>query len=100
MLIASKRGGYSFLKGISPYSAGAAAQAGFAIEHARLRVPLRLRAGFDAVDAHLKSLGRPRAALCAIELRSPKPFTFQGFSDFNAGYVDILKSWDLLQDGL
>jgi hypothetical protein len=100
MLIDYKRGGYSFLKGISPYSAGAVAQPGFAIEHARLRAPLAVTAGFDAIDAHLKSLSRPRTALCAIELRSPRPFTFQGFSDFNARYVGILKSWELLQDGL
>jgi len=100
MLIDNKRGGYSFLKGISPYSAGAVALPGFAIEHARLRAPLALTAGFDAIDAHLKSLSRPRTALCAIELRSSRPFTFQGFSDFNAGYVGILKSWELLQDGL
>jgi hypothetical protein len=79
MLIENKRGGYSFLKGISPYSAGAVAQPGFAIEHARLRAPLPLTVGFDAIDAHLKSLNRPRTALCAIELRSPRPFTFQGF---------------------
>ena len=42
MLVENKRGGYSFLKGISPYSAGAVAQPGFAIEHARLRAPLAL----------------------------------------------------------
>ena len=100
MLVENKRGGYSFLKGISPYSAGAVAQPEFAIEHARLRTPLALTAGFDAIDAHLKSLSRPRAALCGIELRSPQPFTFQGFADFNARYVSILKSWDLLQDAL
>ena len=100
MLVENKRGGYSFLKGISPYSAGAVAQPGFAIEHARLRAPIAVAAGFDAIDAYLKSLNRPRAALCGIELRSPQPFTFQGFSDFNARYVGILKSWDLLQDGL
>ena len=100
MLVENKRGGYSFLKGISPYSAGAVAQPGFAIEHARLRAPIAVAAGFDAIDAYLKSLNRPRAALCGIELRSPQPFTFQGFSDFNARYVGILKSWELLQDGL
>ncbi len=100
MLIENKRGGYSFLRGISPYSAGAVAQPGFAIEHVRLRAAIPLSPGFDAIDAHLKALGRPRTALCAIELRSPRPFTFQGFSDFNAHYVSHLKSWDLLQNGL
>jgi hypothetical protein len=100
MLIANRRGGYSFLKGISPYSAGAIAQAGFTVEHARFRAPLALEAGFEAVDSHLKSLNRPRTAICGIELRSPQPFTFQGFSEFNARYVGILKSWELLQDAL
>jgi hypothetical protein len=100
MLIENPKGNYSFLKGISPYSAGALAARGFAIEHARLQPALPLQAGFAAVDKHLKALGRPRQALCAMELRSPRPFTFQGFADFNAGYVDILKSWDILRDGL
>src|SRR5260370_37226027 len=33
-------------------------------------------------------------------LRLPRRFHFQGFADFNAGYVDILKGWEILQDGL
>jgi hypothetical protein len=100
MRIDNAKGNYSFLKGISPYSAGVVASRGFAIEHARFQRALPLRAGFAAVDRHLTTLGRPRQALCGIELRSPRPFTFQGFADFNAGYVDILKSWEILQDGL
>jgi hypothetical protein len=31
-----------------------------------------------------------------MALRSPAPFTFPGFAAFNARYVDILRSWDLL----
>src|SRR6266851_4611520 len=100
MRIVNPKGNYSFLKGISPYSAGAVAARGFAIEHARFQPALPLRAGFTAVDRRLKALGRPRQSLCGIELRSPRPFTFQGFADFNAGYVDILKSWEILQNGL
>ncbi len=100
MRIVNPKGNYFFVKGISPYSAGVAAAGGFAVEHARFQPGLTLRAGFAAVDGHLKTLGRPRQALCGIELRSPRPFTFQGFADFNGGYVDILKSWDILLDGL
>jgi hypothetical protein len=100
MKIANPKGNYSFIKGISPYSAGVVAARDFAIEHARLQPAQPLRAGFAAIDRRLKALGRPRQALCGIELRSPRPFTFQGFADFNAGYVDILKSWEILQDGL
>ena len=100
MLIENSRGGYSFLRGIAPYSAGAVAAKGFEIEHVRLHPVLPLKAGFDAIRAHLRELGRPLQALCGIELRSPKPFTFEGFAGFNAGYVEILKSWDVFQDGM
>jgi hypothetical protein len=100
MLLPNSRGGYSYLKGISPYSGGVAAAKGFAIEHVCLSGLLPWRAGFERIDAHLRAAGRPRQALCAIALRSPKPFSFSGFNDFNAGYAKLLQSWDILVDGL
>jgi hypothetical protein len=100
MLLSNPRGGYSFLRGGSAYSAGAVADPGFAIEHVRLARAIPLAAGFALVDAHLRAAGRPRAALCAMALRSPEPFTFAGFKDFNGGYVEVLKSWDLMVDGI
>ncbi|MEK6245146.1 MAG: hypothetical protein AABM33_11690, partial [Pseudomonadota bacterium] len=39
-------------------------------------------------------------AFCACELRSPKPFTFTGFGDFNKGYVAVLEQWGLYRDKL
>ena len=100
MLLTNPAGGYHFLRGIGPYSAGVTAAEGFRIEHVRLSHPIALRDGFDLVDAHLRAAGRPRAALCAMALRSPAPFSFSGFNEFNAGYVEMLKSWDLLLDGV
>jgi hypothetical protein len=100
MLIENQKGDYSFLKGLAPYSAGVVARSGFQIEHARLAKPLPVAAAFDRVDAHLKAMGRPAQALCGMELRSPKPFTFQGFGDFNAGYVKYLEKRGILVDGL
>jgi hypothetical protein len=100
MLLENSRGGYSFLRGIAPYSAGVVAGQGFTIEHVRLAKPIPLRAGFDLVDAHLRAASRPRAALCAMALRSPAPFSFPGFDQFNNGYVEMLKAWDLLLDGV
>ncbi|MBI1896911.1 MAG: RidA family protein [Acidobacteria bacterium] len=100
MLIHNPRGNYSFLKGISPYSAGAIAAAGYEVVHARFLRPLPLQAGFDAIARRLEAQRRPRQALCGIELRSPRPFTFQGFADFNRGYIEILKSWDIFLEGV
>lgn len=92
-LITHPEGGYRFLTGIDPYSAGVVAAPGFEIVHATLGAPIPWRAGFDLVDAHLGAAGRPRAALCAMALRSPAPFSFEGFAKFNAGYQDTLATW-------
>jgi len=93
-------GHYRFLPGIAPFSSGAAAAAGYQVVHATLRAPIPWRDGFALIDRHLSAEGRPRAALCAVELRSPAPFTFDGFDAFNAGYQALLKEWNLLVDGV
>ncbi|MBK9168590.1 MAG: hypothetical protein IPM24_14125 [Bryobacterales bacterium] len=100
MLVSNPKGHYSFVRGIAPYSAGAVAASGFEIEHATFPRPLPLQAGFAAVAERLQAVGRPRQALCGMELRSPAPFSFQGFSDFNQGYVEILREWDILFEGM
>ena len=92
-------GHYRFLPGIAPFSSGAAAASGYQVVHATLRAPIPWRDGFALIDRHLRAERRPRAALCGIELRSPAPFTFDGFDAFNAGYQALLKEWSLLVDG-
>ena len=94
-LISFQDGGYAFLEGVFPYSQGVKALPGYAIERLRFARPLPIAEGFRAIEAQLAALGRPRTALCAAELRSPKPFSFGGFGAFNEGYVDVLKSWQL-----
>lgn len=98
-LIQFPDGGYAFLKGVFPYSAGVVALPGFAIERARFARPAPMTLGFERIAGHLKSIGRPPTALCAAELRSPKPFTFGGFGDFNQGYVAVLKEWNIYRNG-
>ena len=100
ILIPFPDGGYGFLKGGFPYSQGVRALEGFAIERVRFASPLPVERGFAAIETHLTSLGRPRTALCAAELRSPKPFTMSGFVGFNEGYVGVLKQWRLFRDAL
>src|SRR5215468_8145933 len=92
-------GNYRFLPGIAPFSSGAAAASGYQVVHATLRAPIPWRDGFGLIDRHLRAEGRPRAALCAIELRSPAPFSFDGFDTFNAGYQGLLAEWKLHVDG-
>ena len=92
-------GGYRFLPGIEPFSSGAVAAPDYQVVHATLRAPIPWRDGFALIDRHLHAEGRPRAALCAIELRSPAPFSFDGFDAFNAGYRALLTEWKLLVDG-
>jgi hypothetical protein len=91
-------GGYRFLTHAFQYSGGVAAEPGFEIVRARFAKMLPLEAGFDAVEAHLKSLGRPFQAFCACELRSPGQFTDQGFIDFNRVYVRRLEQWGIFKD--
>ncbi len=93
-------GGYAFLEGGFPYSAGVVALPGFEIVRARLRRVLPMADGFAAIDALLRAAGRPRTALCAAELRSPQPFSFDGFGNFNKGYVAVLEQWGLVRNGL
>jgi len=98
--IAFPDGGFAFLKGVFPYSQGVVALPGFAIERARFRRPVPIAAGFAAIQRCLEEKGRPLTAFCACELRSPRPFSFAGFGDFNQGYVAVLEQWKLYRDGL
>ena len=92
-------GGYRYIKAVFQYSGGVAAQLGFEIERARFLKPLPLRDAYAAVEAHLKSLGRPTTAFCACELRSPEPFSDQGFYEFNKIYVQTLARWGIYREG-
>jgi hypothetical protein len=99
-LMRHPRGDYFFLPGISPYSRGVVSAPGFEIAHITFHRPVPYRRVFGLIKRHLESQGRPRAALCGIELRSPRPFSFGGFGEFNAGYARILEDWDLFVDDI
>ena len=98
--IAFPAGGYRYLRGVFQYSAGVAAEPGFAIERASFAAPHALADGFALVEAFLAARQRPVTAFCACELRSPAPFTEQGFGDFNRHYVRTLERWGLYRDGV
>jgi ribonuclease HI len=88
-------GGYRFLPSVFQYSAGVAALPGHAIERVRFRAPVPLAEGFARIEQLITAAGRPLTAFCACELRSPAPFTEEGFRAFNEVYVVTLEKWRL-----
>jgi hypothetical protein len=88
-------GAYRFIPSVFQYSAGVAALPGHEIERIRFRAPVPLRQGFERIEQFIKQAGRPLTAFCACELRSPAPFTEQGFRAFNEIYVVTLQKWGL-----
>lgn len=89
-------GDYRYMPGISAFSCGTVARPGHEIVHVTLAAPMPWRDGFARVERHLREVKRPKTALCGIELRSPAPFTFDGFAGFNEGYRKLLAEWDIL----
>lgn len=91
--------GFRFVPGVYQYSAGVAAEPGFRLERVRFALPVALAEGFRRIAAFLDSRGLPKAAFCACELRSPEPFTEEGFAAFNRIYGGTLEAWGIFRDG-
>ena len=88
-------GGYRFIPGPFQYSGGVAASGGYQIQRVRFRRPVPLVRGFELAALAIRNSGRPLTAFCACELRSPAPFTEQGFRAFNEVYVKTLSEWGI-----
>lgn len=88
-------GGYHYFPAVFQYSGGVAAAPGFVLERVRFRRPLPLAEAFAAARARLQAIGRPLTAFAQCELRSPAPFTEEGFKAFNTVYVGTLKEWGI-----
>ncbi len=88
-------GNYRFIPGVFQYSAGAASLPRYAVRRVRFRNPVPLKEGFARIETIIREAGRPLTSFCACELRSPAPFTDQGFRAFNEIYVVTLQQWGL-----
>ncbi|MBI2804212.1 MAG: RidA family protein [Planctomycetes bacterium] len=99
-LVDHPTGNYRFLPGIAPYSCGAVSSPGFEIANVIFQRPIPYRTGFERIARLLDEQGRPKTALCAISLRSARPYSFQGFADCNAVYTSILERWGVFVDGV
>jgi len=90
-------GGYRTIPAVFQYSGGVAAEPGFAIVRMRFQQPVPLAHGFARIESVIGEAGRPLTAFCACELRSPAPFTEDGFRAFNEVYAGTLRQWGVMQ---
>lgn len=98
--VEAEGGGYRFMPGVSQYSCGIAALPGFAVERVRFADPVPLKVGFRRIAEIIEAAGRPLASFAACELRSPAPFTEEGFKAFNEIYIQTLIAWGVMKDGV
>ena len=89
-------GGFAYAPGVFQYSAGVRALAGHRIERVRFSRVVPVPEGFRRIAAFLQDQGRPLTAFCACELRSPAPFTEEGFRTFNLAYAQVLTEWGIM----
>jgi hypothetical protein len=90
-------GGYRAIPAVFQYSGGVAAEPGFEIVRVRFHRPVPLAEGFARIEQAIGAAGRPLTAFCACELRSPAPFTEDGFRTFNEVYAGTLRQWGVMQ---
>jgi hypothetical protein len=91
-------GGYRYIPAVFQYSGGVAAEPGSEIVRIRFHRPIPLADGFGVIEKTMRTAGRPLAAFCACELRSPAPFTEDGFRNFNEVYAGTLRRWGVMTD--
>lgn len=97
MTVAFAAGGYRFIPAVFQYSGGVAAEPGFEIVRVRFHAPVPLEQGFARIAQTIEAAGRPLTAFCACELRSPAPFTEDGFRAFNEVYAGTLRRWGVME---
>jgi len=88
-------GNYRYIPAVFQYSGGVAAENGYRLERVMFRNPVPLKAGFARVAEIIRASGRPLTSFAACELRSPEPFTEEGFRAFNEIYVGTLAEWGI-----
>ena len=89
-------GGYAYIPDAFQYSSGVVAMPGYRLERATFDRLVPMADGFARIKAHLEKLNRPLAAFAACELRSARPFSPDGFREFNQGYAQILRGWGVM----
>jgi hypothetical protein len=98
--VEASNSGYRFMPGVSQYSCGVSALPGFTLERVRFSRVVPLKQGFEKIADIIKKTGRPLTSFAASELRSPAPFTEDGFKAFNEIYIKTLIEWGVMKEGV
>jgi hypothetical protein len=94
----NEAGSYYYLPGVRPFSAGVVAGPGHEIVRVSMNTPAReLGPAVESVVG--RGYGRPLSALCAVELRSPAPMSWDAFHAFNDDYAATLDELGVTLDG-
>lgn len=99
-LLDNEAGNYRILPGGVAYCTGIIPNEGFEVVRVQLQTWLPLDQAYPFIEAYLKKVGRPVQAFCGIEMRVPKPLTFDDWSSFNTPYLAQLRNWGLMYGDL
>lgn len=88
-------GSYRYIPAVFQYSGGVAAEPGYRLERVMFKNPVPLKEGFARISEIIRAAGRPLTSFAACELRSPEPFSEEGFRSFNEIYVGTLAEWGI-----
>lgn len=91
-------GGYAYIPDAFQYSSGVVALPGYRLERATFQTLVPMEEGFARIKAHLEQRGLPLAAFAACELRSARPFSPDGFREFNQAYARTLRDWGIMNE--
>ena len=91
-------GNYRYIPAVFQYSGGVVADPGYRLERVMFKNPVPLKDGFARIEALIAAAGRPLTAFAACDLRSPAPFTEDGFRAFNEVYVGTLAKWGIFDN--
>lgn len=99
-LLDNPKGGFRFRKGGNKFSSGGTvAMSGYEVVHVTFAAAPPIRRGFEMMDRYLNQQHRHPQALCGVELRSPRQFTFAEFGEINQTYMELISKRDLMVGG-
>lgn len=90
--------GYRYIPSAFQYSSGVCALPGYRLNRIRFTRILPMAEGFAWIEQHLAERGLPTTAFVGCELRSPVPFSPDGFVAFNRVYANKLRSWNIFTE--